>query len=303
VRAAIAGSFPALRGAALRFLARGWDHDAWLADETWVFRFPRRRDVADAAERRRAAIERIASALPVAVPRAELAGRPGAHFPHPYAAHRFLPGEPADTLTLDDAQAEDLAQRLGPALAALHAIDPAGLDLPVEGDRNADRRFRVSTLADAFRACMPAACAARWEPVLAGTLEMPPAYPGPYCVTHNDLNAEHLLLEPRTRRLVAVIDWNDAALGDPAADFVGLWTWQGEPLVRRTLGHYACPWDEHFVARIRFAALCLPPLWIAESHHYGDRAERGRLRDWFLEVAEPRELATLRAQCDAGRSR
>lgn len=289
VVATVESQFPALRPVAARFLARGWDHDAWLVNEAWVFRFPRRRDVADGIPAHRAIVDRIAGALPVAVPRVELVGAPDAHFPHAYTAHRFVAGEPADRLDLDDAQEQALAEKLGPALAALHAIDARDLALAVEGDRSAERRSSVSKRAGAFRACMPAACAERWRDVLDGAIPLPPRYEAPFRLTHNDLNAEHLLLDPATRALVAILDWNDAALGDPATDFIGLWTWRGERAVRRTLAHYALPWDEDFVARIRFAALCLPPLWIGEMHHYGDFAERDRLCAWFLDVFEPRE--------------
>jgi len=289
VAATVGGQFPSLRPVAARFLARGWDHDAWLVNESWVFRFPRRREVADGIPAHRAIVDRIAAALPLPAPRVELVGAPDAQFPHAYTAQRFVAGEPADGFDLDDAQEQALAARLGPALAALHAIDPTGLELAVEGDRNAERRLHATRLANGFRACMPASCAARWSDVLDGSLAPPPRYEGPFRLTHNDLNAEHLLLDRETRALVAILDWNDAALGDPATDFVGLWMWRGERAVRRTLAHYALPWDEAFVARIRFAALCLPPLWIGEMHRYGDLAERDRLRAWFLDVFEPRE--------------
>jgi aminoglycoside phosphotransferase (APT) family kinase protein len=291
VAATIASQFPALRPVVPRFLARGWDHDAWLVNDAWVFRFPRRRRVAEECALRRPLAARIAAALPIPVPRIEFAGEPDSWFPHPYAAHRFLAGEPADRFALAESEEDALARRLGPVLAALHELDTAGLAVPVEGDRNAERRLRAIQRADAFRAVMPPACVKRWEPVLRGALDAPPVYEDPFRATHNDLNAEHLLLDPETHELVAVIDWNDAALGDPATDFIGLWIWGGERLVRRVLAYYPRHWDEAFVARAYFGARCLAPLWIAEAAHYGDAAEVARLRAWFLSVWEPREGA------------
>lgn len=290
VRAAVEAEFPTLAPATPHFLARGWDHDAWRVGD-WVFRFPRRASVAQDLGRHRALLERIAGRLPVPVPRIGLVGRAGPHFPHPFAAHRFLPGVPADEVALQDGDEEPLARALGPALAALHGIDASDLALDAEDDRNAERRARVMLFANAFRAAMPAGCAERWAPILDGRLAVPRRWSGPPRVTHNDLNAEHLLLDPVTRRLTGIFDWNDAALGDPAVDFVGLWIWRGETLVRRTLAHYDAPWDEAFVARIAFEARCLVPLWIAECQHYGDADELARLRAWFIETWEPRELA------------
>ena len=43
---------------------------------------------------------------------------------------------------------------------------------------------------------------------------------------HGDLTEDHILLDPaRSARLAGVIDFTDAALGDPAFDFTWLWAY------------------------------------------------------------------------------
>ena len=61
------------------------------------------------------------------------------------------------------------------------------------------------------------------------------------CVTHSDLGAEHLLV--REGRLVGVIDWGDARLGDPALDYSWLLhgpfpDWEVDPELRRRARFY-----------------------------------------------------------------
>jgi hypothetical protein len=47
------------------------------------------------------------------------------------------------------------------------------------------------------------------------------------------LYAEHVLLLPESGRVSGVIDWSDAAIADPAADFAALYWWLGAGGARR----------------------------------------------------------------------
>jgi aminoglycoside phosphotransferase (APT) family kinase protein len=131
---------------------------------------------------------------------------------------------------------------------------------------------------------MPAAVVAPLAPFLRGELE-PPAYGGPLRATHNDLHAEHLLLDPETLRPTGLIDWSDVKLGDPAVDFAGLWEWRGERFVRLALSHYDLPWDDAFLARCRFTAQVLGIAWVADVARSGDAAALARARAAFLAIA------------------
>ena len=66
-------------------------------------------------------------------------------------------------------------------------------------------------------------------PYLSGDVR-PPANPGPstHRLCHNDISAEHLIVDPRSGRIVGLLDWTDAMVTDPVVDFVGL----------ITVGHY-----------------------------------------------------------------
>lgn len=53
------------------------------------------------------------------------------------------------------------------------------------------------------------------------------AFPRPLRLTHDDVSPEHLLVDPDRGELVGILDWSDAALGNPARDFAPLACWHG----------------------------------------------------------------------------
>jgi aminoglycoside phosphotransferase (APT) family kinase protein len=70
-------------------------------------------------------------------------------------------------------------------------------------------------------------------------------------LVHCDLGVEHLLVD-ETGFLTGVIDFEDATLGDPAIDFVGLRLAFGDDVTRDVLARYGGPPDPGFADRLRF---------------------------------------------------
>ena len=185
---------------ALRLVEEGFDFTVVIVDETWVVRVPRRPAVAEALEFEATLLPRIAPTLPVAVPEFALVS----HEP-PFVVYRMIAGSPF--------AGEDV-EGVARFLAALHATDTDGLPREdwVERYRAQCERFRELVLpllaADERRAAerlfAEADSLTGFEPAL----------------IHGDLGAEHMLV--REGRLVGVIDWADACVGDPALDYVWL---------------------------------------------------------------------------------
>lgn len=55
------------------------------------------------------------------------------------------------------------------------------------------------------------------------------------CFVHCDLGAEHILVDPQTRRPAGLIDFDWSAVGDPAIDFVGMLTTLGPAATREAV--------------------------------------------------------------------
>jgi aminoglycoside phosphotransferase (APT) family kinase protein len=209
----------------------GWDFKVLILEDEWVLRIPRVPQAAGKLAKEAVLLPALARALPVEIPQfAYVSQEP------PFVVYRLIRGEPLRNEDPDGVRA---------FLNALHAFDPGELDLPrpewVEAwQENADGfRAVVLPLLDPDERKAGDALLRETE-TLTG---FEPA------LTHSDIGPEHLLV--RAGRLVGVIDWAGAEIGDPAVDYAWLLNgpfpdWEvGDELRRRALVyHRLVPWFE-----------------------------------------------------------
>ena len=197
----------------VRLLARGWDRTAWLADERWVFGFPRRAVVVPGVERELEWLPRLAPQLPCPIPVPEFVGEPGVAFPWPFFGSAYIPGEEAVAVA-DDAERTSVGVDLARFLRVLHAMDASGL--PPDGNNRADMSYRVPYTRDLF------AQLGRDAPGALEEAESLPPAPEPATIAHGDLHDRQVLVHEG--RLSGVIDWVDLCRGDPSIDLIMLWS-------------------------------------------------------------------------------
>jgi aminoglycoside phosphotransferase (APT) family kinase protein len=186
----------------------------------------------------------LASALPVEVPRFEYVSRDPW-----FVVYRLICGEP-----LRDEDPVGVRAFLD----ALHGFDTTGLEvrrpdwLGIYETHAEDWRFAVLPLLDADEQ-------GRAEGLLAEIETLTGYAPA---LVHCDLGPEHLLC--RDGRLVGVIDWGDAKIGDPAIDYA--WLLNGpfpdyevdDELRRRALiYHRLGPWFE-----VEYGVRTERPKWV-----------------------------------------
>ena len=209
----------------------GYDFEIAIVDDEWVFRFPRRSGVEEALEHEIVLLPAIAPALPVHVPSFEHVSRDPL-----FVGYRLIRGEPLVDEDADGVRA---------FLEALHAFDPSGLPVPrphwIEAYRDQCAKFEQLVFPllgkeqrlRAMQLFGEAETLVGFEPVL----------------LHADLGPAHLRV--RNGRLVGVIDWGDARVGDPALDYAWLLNgpfpdWDVDPDLRRRAHFYhrLGPWYE-----------------------------------------------------------
>jgi aminoglycoside 2''-phosphotransferase len=76
---------------------------------------------------------------------------------------------------------------------------------------------------------------------------------GPVLI-HRDLGGEHVLCDPGQGSVAGIIDWGDAAIGDPAIDLAGLLLDCGAGFAQRVLATYEGEVDRTFWSRVVFYA-------------------------------------------------
>lgn len=244
VRSEIEAGVPELDVSSLRFFAEGWDYELWEAGGDLLFRFPKREEcVAPLAVEARL-LAGLSGRLPLAVPRPE-------HVTGGFFSYRKLPGVPLTRSDLNATSAAGASSAIGAFLTALHAVPvdlahDAGVTVyTTETWRDHYREFRdrcnllVSPL---LTAPERTAVDEFWN----SFVEDDRHFAFTPALVHRDLGLEHILVD-RDGAPSGVIDFADAAVGDPAIDFVAL---PQEDLRRPTLAAYEGPVDGTFLDRV-----------------------------------------------------
>jgi aminoglycoside phosphotransferase (APT) family kinase protein len=179
-------------------LGAGLDNVAYDVDGRWVVRFA---GDPDAVAREARVLDAVAPLVPVPVPRPVLA-LPGR------LVHRRLSGVPL--LSLPRPHRAAFAPALVAFLEKLHGAAGLAAVLPRDDAPPAAWLAELPAVAGD----VPAGLRGALEAFLAGPAPRPGDELTP---VHNDLGAEHVLVDGDA--ITGVIDWTDAAIGDPAADF------------------------------------------------------------------------------------
>lgn len=245
--AALRERLPGLEGDRLVQIGDGWDCEVHVVDRTWVIRVPRRPEVAARLRAEVALLAELGPALPVAVPRVEAAAPDGTG----WVAYGWIEGAPIRP----GGSAADAAA----FLSALHRF-------PVEraaefGVDRPDWEAQIGALLDDFERRVFPLLDREERALAARRFAAFRADPGSFsfrrALIHADLGPEHLLCGP-DGRLVGVIDWTDACIGDPALDFAWLLNGLGPGFARDLLAAYEGETDPGLTHRAAFYHLLGP---------------------------------------------
>jgi aminoglycoside phosphotransferase (APT) family kinase protein len=221
----------------------GWSSWTFEVGGQWILRVARNPEVAMAHRRELGLLPELAAAVPFEVPLPRLSGEWKGF---PYMAYRRLPGRAL--------RPTDQVDGVVPMLRALHAFpveraavllgrssrpDEAGAMVDMIAAWRAEKlRFR----AEVERKVLPLAdqdvgrlLAAEFDTFLDNAEDLVP------CLVHNDLGVGHILVDPTTTRPSGILDFEDATIGDPAVDFVGLLIALGASKTRQLVADYGNP--------------------------------------------------------------
>ena len=271
--AVIVAAFPQFRGMEAVLLDEGYDFRIFEVEATWLFRFPKREESVAKLEREHQLLPGLGKSLPLPVPTYEFFGQSNDGWP--FAGYKKLPGISGDQSKAVDSSL--VARQIGHFLNVLHAY-------PVDRARNAgvvEEHDLVAHWRD--RAFEGLRKIVGLDEDLRGVRDYlendgPVPFGGTPTLVHNDLWAEHILIDPRSGGVSGVIDWGDVVIGDPAVDFAGPYTWFGRRWVENVLAHYSRSLGTEGMARTRYLATCLAIHCIAlgQELHYDDWVRKGR---------------------------
>jgi aminoglycoside 2''-phosphotransferase len=233
--------------------ANGQFNDVIIANEAWVFRFPRSAASAASAATLRAEVvtlRALAGRLPLPIPAPVYTSNEASST---YMGYRLLPGEAldrADVAALPDDALERIARQLADFLGVLHQLPlsllPPGTPIQDTRDEWEElfagfreqlfpymRRDARDTVTRDFSAFLDAPLRDAWTPV----------------IRHGDLGSGNVLYDAESGALTGVIDFASAGVGDPAIDLAALMSW-GDRLLAQVL--VAWPAAQSLLARAQF---------------------------------------------------
>ena len=227
--AQVTRSFPSLVVNTSRVEQRGGDHLVLIVnDDEYAFRFPRpgSRDLSFEIE----VLKHLQHRLQVAVPVYD-------HFDHAsrFAGYRFIAGDPLTPdryARLDWAAKAAALEAMAGFLTALHDLPQAAINWSGEWPRTwTAAQFAERGVAERLPLI------ARHVPQLAPSMEVFYASyrldrPERFAIVHGDLVGEHMLVDRSGSRLAGIIDFGDVALGDPAQDLLGFWSYGADAVTR-----------------------------------------------------------------------
>jgi macrolide phosphotransferase len=208
--------------------------------DRWIARAPRRSDVLGRAAGEKRILELVRSRVPVAVPEWRV-------YSEELIAYPRLAGAPAATVDMArggyvwrfeaNSPPADFLSTLARALAALHGIDQAAaaeagvrvMDPAAERQAHADRMNRARDLLPVRESVWR-----QWQDWLDDDSYWPPHS----VFLHGDLHPPHILVDDE-HRVIGLLDWTEAHVGDPATDFAILYATIGKSPLRSLLNEYA----------------------------------------------------------------
>jgi aminoglycoside phosphotransferase (APT) family kinase protein len=253
-QALISTAFPQFRDRRAVFLAEGWDFQVFEVGAGWLFRFPKREESAVRLTKEYHLLSDLKQWVSLPIPDYQCFCEPHGDSGWPFAGYIKIPGTPGDVAEPIDWPT--VARQLGIFLAELHAypVDRA-LEAGVPREKRSLARWRDEALAGLEGiGSLPLD-----RRDLCNHLKSDPTgyASGTPRLVHNDLWAEHILIDPRTLGVSGIIDWGDAAVGDPAIDLAPVYAWRGEQGLRDVLAHYPATISSDIVDRARYLATCL----------------------------------------------
>lgn len=249
IRRILASRLPDHRVSTVRRLGQGLDNVAYEVDGALVVRVSKAPDPRQRAARvtREAELLRTVSAfsslpVPDVVFVDEAAGMYG---------YRKLPGTSLLGHRAD--VPATLAPELGTFLTGLHRAPPAVME-PLAPPDTEPLQVYLDGATRAYED-LGDVIPDRHRPAVESFLGLPPPpEPAVRVFSHNDLGAEHILVD-RTA-VTGVIDWSDAAITDPAHDLGLIFRDFGATAFDQTLRHYGLPFTSADRARAAFYARC-----------------------------------------------
>lgn len=213
--------FPEVRFKRAKLILSGLDHIVVVLDDSWIFRFPRSEAYRTNLAREIAILRELKNKTPVVLPDYRYIAPSNAFGGYAMVVGRGLQPELFHSLSRD--MQRSLVQQISRFLSTLHALPTSILNGPdgMGHEWTEDQRFSSGDFENRARVLSTALDRSSLDTLERFFCTYGKSSQARKRVVHTDLNQDNILLSRRGGH-IGIIDFSDAALGDPAWDFAAI---------------------------------------------------------------------------------
>lgn len=226
---------------------KGWSNYVVIADNQYIFRFPRNQGSRRMLEIEKGVLSSFKAISNLPVPNFEYVSK---NSKCDFLGYRLIQGEELSKHmleSLDEAYHKCAARDIAKFLDLLHSLDvdkSISLDNQLEDWYNLKDRLE-KTLPKYFEVNE-----VKWLSDFFDDFLKSPFFENPqFKLIHRDFSSDHILMG-FDHHISGIIDFGDLALGDPAFDFTGLYICYGKDFMNLVLSYYSLELDSDFLSRI-----------------------------------------------------
>jgi len=283
-------SFPSLTPVSVKQFAPGWDNSVFLVNDSFVFRFPRRRIAAPLIETEVRLLPWLAGQVPLPIPNPFYVGAASPEYPCVFAGYPLIPGQTLTATNVNDDERRAMTRPLAQFLVALHSVSPdearmhgAGPDPVCRLDAPRHKPTAIERLNTLEEDVLPRSLKARLRSLLD---DLPTIKePSSNTLVHSDLHGSQILVTDDAHQLAGVIDWGAVHLGDPASDFAAVHSMLPRDCHRDFLQAYG-PVDPMSWAAAKARAIWHTMVVATQAVDVGDKATIREAQSCLTRLAE-----------------
>ncbi len=277
--------FPAFRVSSIKKVGEGDNSKAFLVNENYIFRFPKRKDVKQQVRREISVLPKIRSALDLQIPDFEFIS-PELH----YVGYKKIAGVVLTNKIFQCLKKNEqhfLEKTIAEFLYQLHsfsveALQNCGLETMNLFDEYAENFENAKKLIFSEISKNKREIISR---LFTEYLSDENNFTYAPTLVHNDFSKDHILYDSVNKEIAGIIDFGDIAFGDPDYDFLYLFDEFGEDFLEKILEYYQSGNRKQLVKKLYFFSLANKIQIVLTSLKINDEDDKKKayedLDEWF----------------------